>query len=99
MLPAYAYTTTKIQGQSLKRAPVDLKSAQGTQALYVMISHTMALDNLAITHWFPSTNVNRQPSQAYRNEFDRLEKLDRQMEQDFQKRKWAPQQICKPQLP
>jgi hypothetical protein len=83
LLPAYAYTATKIQGQSLKHAPVDLKSAQGTQALYIMISHTMVLDNLAITHWFLSTNVNRRPSQAYRNEFDRLEKLNQQITQDF----------------
>ena len=99
LLPAYAYTANKIQGQSLKHALVDLKSAQGTQALYVMISCTMMLDNLAITCWFPSTNVNRQLSQAYRNEFDRLEKLDQQTTQDFPKRKWAPQQMCKPQLP
>src|ERR1700733_16266136 len=49
LLPAYAYTTNKIQGQSLKHALVDLKSARGTQALYVMISHAMALDNLVIT--------------------------------------------------
>jgi hypothetical protein len=48
---------------------------------------------------FPSTNVNRRLSQAYRNEFDRLEKLDQQMKLDFQKRKWFPQQMRKPQLP
>ena len=59
LLPAYPYTANKIQGQSLKHALVDLKSARGTQALYVMISHAMALDNLVITHWFPSTNVNK----------------------------------------
>jgi len=53
LLPAYTYTANKIQGQSLKHALVDLNSAWGTQALYVMISHTLALDNLAITHWFP----------------------------------------------
>ena len=79
LLPAYTYTANKIQGQSLKHALVDLKSAQGTQALYVMIFHTMVLDNLVITRWFLSTNVNRQ--------FDRLEKLDQPMKQDFQKRK------------
>jgi len=90
LLPAYAYTANKIRGQSLKHALVDLKSARGTQALHVMISRAVALDKLAITRWFPSTNVNRQLSQAYRNEFDRLEKLDRQTEQ---------QQIHKPQLP
>jgi membrane protein involved in colicin uptake len=64
-----------------------------------MISRAVVLDKLAITRWFPSINVNRQLSQAYRNEFDRLEKLDQQTEQDFQKSKWAPQQILKPQLP
>ena len=57
------------------------------------------LGNLVITHWFPSTNVNRQLLQACRNKFDRLEKLDQQMKQNFQKRKWTPQQMHKPQLP
>jgi hypothetical protein len=62
LLPAYAYTTNEIQGQSLKHALVDLKSTWGTQTLYVMISHAVALDNLVITCWFPSTNVNRRLS-------------------------------------
>ena len=35
----------------------------------------------------------------YKNEFDRLEKLDEQTKVGFQKRKWAPQQMRKPQLP
>ena len=34
---ANTFTANKIQGQSLKLALVDLKSAKGTQALYVMI--------------------------------------------------------------
>ena len=73
-------------------------SPLSAQALYVMISCAMVLDNLAITCWFPPTNVNRWLLQAYRNEFDRLEKLDQQTKLDFQKRRWAPQQMCKPQL-
>jgi len=41
LLPAYAYMVNKIQGQSLQCTLLDLKSAHGTQALYVMISHAV----------------------------------------------------------
>ena len=67
LVPAYAYTANKIQGQSLKYALVDLKSARGTQALYVMISRAISLENLAIMHWFPSTNLDWRLSPKYRN--------------------------------
>ena len=60
-------------------ALVDLKSARGTQALYVMISRAVSLKNLAVTRWFSSMNVNRCLSQAYRNEFDRLHNLDEEI--------------------
>jgi hypothetical protein len=63
------------------------------QALYVMISCAVVLDNLVITCWFPSTNVNRRLSQAYRNEFDRLEKLDQQQNRIF-KRENGPLSKC-----
>ena len=66
---AYAFTANKIQGQSLKLALVDLKSAKGTQALYVMISQAVSSDNLAVMRWFPSGNVDRRLSPEYRNEF------------------------------
>jgi ATP-dependent exoDNAse (exonuclease V) alpha subunit len=56
LLPAYAFTVNKIQGQSLKKVIVDLQSAK---ALYVMISRATALDNLVVLRWFPSTNVDR----------------------------------------
>jgi hypothetical protein len=69
LVPAYAFTANEIQGQSLEHALVDLKSAKGTQALYVMISRGTALENLAILHWFPSTNINHHLSEVYRNEF------------------------------
>jgi ATP-dependent exoDNAse (exonuclease V) alpha subunit len=59
LLPAYTFTVNKIQGQSLEKAIVDLQSAKGMQALYVMISRATALENLAVLRWFPSTNVDR----------------------------------------
>jgi ATP-dependent DNA helicase PIF1 len=90
LVPAYAFTANKIQGQSLRHALVDLKSARGTQALYVMISRAVSLDNLAILCWFPSTNLNRHLSQAYRDEFKRLELLDNRTTDEFNKRKWKP---------
>ena len=96
LLPAYAFTANKIQGQSLQH---DLKSARGTQALYVMISRAVSLNNLAVTCWFPSTNVNRRLSQAYRNEFDRLNILDEKTRLDFCKRKWRLRKMRALQLP
>jgi len=99
LLPTYAYTANKIQGQSLQYALVDLKSARGTQALYVMISRAISLNNLAVICWFPSTNVNRRLSQAYRNEFNRLQKLDEETRLNFCKRKWRPNKMHMPQLP
>jgi hypothetical protein len=71
----------------------------GTQTLYVMISRAVSLNNLAVIRWFPSTNVNRRLSQVYRNEFDRLQKLDKETRLDFCKRKWWPNKMHAPQLP
>ena len=99
LLPAYAYTANKIKGQSLQYALVDLKSTCGTQALYVMILRAVSLNNLAVIRWFPSTNVNRCLSQVYRNEFDRLQKLDEETRLDFCERKWRPNKMHAPQLP
>lgn len=83
LLPAYAYTANKIQGQSLKYALVDLKSAKGTQALYVMISRAVSLNNLAVLRWFKGESVNRRLSPAYRNEFARLAMLDIRTKDSF----------------
>ena len=70
--------TNRIQGQSLQHALINLKSTCGTQALYVMILHVVSLNNLAVTHWFLSTNVNRHLSKAYRNEFNNFKNLDKE---------------------
>lgn len=90
LVPAYAFTANKIQGQSLRHALVDLKSARGTQALYVMISRAVSLDNLAILRWFPSMNLDQHLSQVYRDEFERLELLDNRTTDKFNKCKWRP---------
>ena len=90
VVPAYAYTANKIQGQSLEHALVDLKSARGTQALYVMISRAVSLENLAVIRWFPSTNLDRRLSQAYRNEFERIRLLDEKTTSEFRRRRWRP---------
>ena len=65
LLPAYAFTVNKIQGQSLQYVLVDLRSARGTQALYVMISRAVSLENLAVMHWFPSINLDRRLLPTY----------------------------------
>lgn len=90
LVPAYAFTANKIQGQSLELALVDLRSAKGTQALYVMISRAISLNNLAVLRWFPSGNVDRRLSPEYRNEFERLRLLDERTTDEFNKRKWRP---------
>ena len=90
LVPAYAYTANKIQGQSLKYVLVDLKSACRTQALYVMISRAISLENLTIMCWFPSTNLDQRLSPIYRNEFECLEKLDERTTAEYKKCKWQP---------
>ena len=86
-----------IQGQSLKYALIDLKSACGTQALYVMISRAISLENLAIMCWFPSTNLDRRLSPDYRNKFECLEKLDERTTAKYKKCKWRPTTYRPPQ--
>jgi hypothetical protein len=88
LVPAYAYTANKIQGQLLQHALVDLKSACSTQTLYVMISRVVSLENLGVLRWFPPTNLNCRLSQAYINEFERLKVLDEHMTAKYKVRKW-----------
>ncbi|KIM73304.1 hypothetical protein PILCRDRAFT_39654, partial [Piloderma croceum F 1598] len=64
------------KGQSLQHTLVDLASTKGIQALYVMISRAVSLNNLAVMRWFLPHNVNQRLSEEYRDEFSRLEKLD-----------------------
>jgi ATP-dependent DNA helicase PIF1 len=88
IIPAYVFTANKIQGQSLKKAIVDLKSAKSSQALYVMVSRAISLNNLAILRWFPSTHVEKRLSPSFRNEFQRLDQLDETTKRNFALRKW-----------
>ena len=71
---------------SITTCPIDLKSARThvTQALYVMILHVVSLNNLAVTHWFLSTNVNRHLSKAYRNEFNNLKNFDEKIVTEYE---------------
>ena len=94
---AYAFAANKIQGQSLKLALVDFKSAKGTQALYVMILQAVSLGNLAVMRWFPSRNVDCRLSPEYRNEFKHLRLLDKWTTDEFSKHKWRPATIQTPQ--
>jgi hypothetical protein len=48
LVPAYAFTANKIQGQSLEHALVDLKSAKGTLALYVMSNSVGKFGNTSL---------------------------------------------------
>ena len=99
LLPAYAFTVNKIQGQSLQYVLVDLRSTWGTQTLYVMISRAVSLENLAVMRWFPSTNLDQRLSPAYWKEFDRLKTLDEWTTAEFKQRRWRRAMVRLPIKP
>jgi hypothetical protein len=83
LLPAYAFTNFKIQGQSMLSAIVDPASSKLLQSIYVMLSRAVSLDSIAILRWFPNTKFNSKLPQDLRNEFAWLSALDKETEQDF----------------
>ena len=87
LLPTYTFILNTIQGQSLQYALVDLKSAQVTQALYMMISKAISLNNLVVMWWFLSNNLDHTLSPAYQNEWKRVQskKTEECCEQTAQK--------------
>jgi ATP-dependent DNA helicase PIF1 len=84
--PAYAFTDYKSQGRSLTRAVVDLSGCGSLQSVYVMLSRVKSLDGLGILRWFSPNRLEGRLSQDFRNEFSRLEQLDRDTEREFERR-------------
>lgn len=81
LLPAYVYTDYKSQGRSLEKAIIDIASAHSIQGVYVMLSRVKTLSGLAILRPFPQHKICQRLSQEMRNEFERLELIDRQTTQ------------------
>ena len=52
ILPAFAMTAHKAQGQSLPNVIIDLQSCRGTESPYVMVSRVTSLDGLLILRNF-----------------------------------------------
>ena len=74
-------------------------STCGTQALYVMISRAVSLENLAVMHWFPSNNLDQRLSPTSRKEFNRLKTLDERTTAEFKQRRWRCTMVRPPKKP
>ena len=75
IVPAFAMTCHKAQGQTLEKVIVDLEGCRGTEAPYVMLSRARSLDGLHILRPFSFARLTTRPSQESRAEFRRLEIL------------------------
>jgi len=75
LVPAYAYTDFKAQGQTLSKVIVDLATARG-QGIYVMLSRVKSLSGLLILRWFPATKIYHCLPEELCKELERLHDLD-----------------------
>jgi hypothetical protein len=75
IVPAFAMTAHKSQGQTLNRVIVDLESCRGTEAPYVMISRVTSLSGLLILRPFTKNKIQCHQSEDLRKEMKRLYKL------------------------
>jgi hypothetical protein len=75
IVPAYAVTAHRAQGQSMERVIIDLESCQGTEAPYVMASRATSLDGLLILRPFQQKRITCALSQDARAEKSRLHRL------------------------
>ena len=73
ILPAFAMTVHKAQGQSLTNVIVDLESCSGTESPYVMVSRATSLTGLLILRPFQKHKIRCRQSQDSRNESTRLQ--------------------------
>jgi len=75
LIPAFAMTAHKSQGQTMEHAIVDLQSCHGTEAPYVMLSRVTSLEGLAILRPFDKRKIQCRQSEDSRREAKRLEFL------------------------
>ena len=83
LLPSYAYTDYKSQGQSLESVIVDLVGCKMTQSLYVMLSRVKSLEGLTVLYPFQAAQISRPLSHEYRVELDHLKNLSVTTEQRY----------------
>ncbi|KAJ3575597.1 hypothetical protein NP233_g982 [Leucocoprinus birnbaumii] len=76
LVPAYALTNHKSQGQTLDKAIVDLEGTHGSEPPYVMATRVRHLDDLLILRPFKINRITCHMSKAIRTEERRLRILD-----------------------
>ena len=77
LVPTYVFTDYKVQGQSMERAIIDLSYCHSLQSVYVMLSRAKSLKGIMILRSFPANKINQCLGQEFRNEFRRLDLLDK----------------------
>jgi len=75
VVPAFAMTAHKSQGQTMDQAIVDLQNCRGTESPYVMLSRVTSLEGLAILRPFDKRKIQSRQSEDSRREAKRLEYL------------------------
>lgn len=75
LVPAFAMTAHKAQGQTMNKVVLDLEGCRGTEAPYVMLSRAKSLDGVHILRPFKFDRISSRPSEESRIEFKRLEIL------------------------
>lgn len=75
IIPAFAMTTHKAQGQTLSNVIIDIESCRGTEAPYVMVSRVKTLAGLLILRPFTESKITCRQSEDTRREMKRLQFL------------------------
>ena len=57
LIPAYAFIDYKAQGQTIKKAIIDIASSQSLQGAYVMLSRIGRLEDMAVLRHFESNKI------------------------------------------
>lgn len=81
LIPAFALTTHKCQGQTLRRAVIDLDvpSSQKKKEVahaYVPLSRCATMQQIGIIRDFPISAIQVKPSRAQKHELERLDELN-----------------------
>jgi hypothetical protein len=76
IVPAFAMTVHKAQGQTMDNVIVDLQGCDGTESAYVMISWVTSLQGLLILRPFEKKKIQCNMSEDTRKEFRRLHILN-----------------------
>lgn len=78
IVPVYAVTAHRAQGQSMEKVIVDLESCQGMEAPYVMVSRATSLEAIHILWLFQQKRITCALSQDACTEKTRLHQLSLQ---------------------